>query len=740
MISRLLMIMGSCLAMTQAQAASGLRHVDLHDLYFGEVLYDAYQDKYFTALSKLDNELEQYSEVDEKQLDPLHYNIGQAEFSVGDLEMRYRMSQRAAKAIQAVLGRGIDQTTRNLAALKLARVFFKKGEPQKVLYALDLIRKETEKSRYETHYSLELLRRKPPATFKKEVAYLRALAYIDTGEYSLAVKILQVLKKEELFQGFVLYNLGIAQIKSGQVEAGEQTFDELGQLETSDAGLLALKDKANIKLAYRYVKQGRAALAKKYFDRVRLKGPYSNKALLGAGWVAMSQGKFDRALVPWTLLHERSEVDPSVQEAMMAVPYAYGKLHAYGKSANLYSEAMDVFAREISRLDASIKSIRNGAFLKALLDEHGKKDKNWVVNLRELKDTPETRYTLDLMASNDFQQSYKNYKDLANLRHYLTKWLDDLDAFEQLIEKRRQYQQPLLPLVEKKFRKIDARMKFRLEQRDNLNTKIQNMLIAPRPEYLATVNERIALDKLTRIKEYLAAHPDQATAEVKSRVARLEGILLWSIRSNFDQRLTDAYNHLHSLDGIIKKLKLHYYSFIRTRQAATQSYEGYTIPIQKLRTRLYAAQKKLNSVIAKQGHVLELMAGNELVKRQKRLEEYQVKARFALAESYDRATKSQMDKELEKQHKKHVGGKAITDQSTQIKSNQKGNKSAAEKAGNSQSINQQLKVQQVRLKKTVKAISGDLWSEKKHSQFFSGSKNKKPWIKNAVNPYLGSEK
>jgi hypothetical protein len=53
--------------------------------------------------------------------------------------------------------------------------------------------------------------------------------------------------------------------------------------------------------------------------------------------------------------------------------------------------------------------------------------------------------------------------------------------------------------------------------------------------------------------------------------------------------------------------------------------------------------------MAKQGRLLETMAINELDLRRKRLEEYQIKARFALAESYDRATKAQLDAEIAKQ-------------------------------------------------------------------------------------------
>jgi len=656
MLLRFLTLMPALLCSFSLFAASGLKDVELRDLYFGEVLYYAYQDLHFDSLATLDAELSQYYQLDESELDPLHKHLTQAEFSVGDIELQYRMNQRAGRAIQAVLGEGVDLATRNQAALALARVFYKKNDPQNTLYALQLIRSEPGKSRYEEKYSLDVLRGKEPESFKTDVAYLRALANIQTGRFTEAARNLQALRNEKGLKGFVLYNLGIALIQSGNEQQGVAVLDELGNMELSDEGLLALKDKTNLKLAYRYLDKGNAKLAQKYFERVRLDGPYSNRALLGAGWVSVSQGRYDRALVPWSMLQERAETNHSVQEVLMAVPYAYGKLKAHGKAANLYDHAMDVFAEEIKSLDDSIKSIRKGKFLAALLNEQSDKDSNWVVNLRELPDTPETRYILELMASDDFQESYKNYKDLAELRHHIDKWLADLRVFEEMIDIRRAYQEPLLPVVEEKFKKLDTRIKLRLEQRNNLATKLKNMLISPRPEYLATSTERQALDTIIALDQIKAAHPELINKDVAYRTNRLRGAILWQVRSEYDQRLTDAYNNLISLDVIIKELKTRYNSFIRTRQAATQSYEGYTIPIRQLRTRLFAAQRKLKGGMAKQGRLLETMAINELDRRRKRLEEYQIKARFALAESYDRATKAQLDADIEKQLKTKTPG------------------------------------------------------------------------------------
>jgi hypothetical protein len=649
MLLRFTLILSVFLCSSSLYAASGLKDVELRDLYFGEVLYYAYQDLHFDALARLDTELSQYYELDESKLDPFHGHLTQAEFSVGELEMQYRMNQRAGRAIQAVLGEGIDLAIRNQAALALARVFYKKNDPASTLYALELIRDEPEKSRYQEKYSLDVLRGKEPETFKTDVAYLKALASIDTGQFTQAVDILQGLKGEKTLKGYVSYNLGIALLQSGNEKEGLRVLDELGKMEFSDNGLLALKDKTNLKLAYYYLDKANAKKAKIYFERVRLDGPYSNKALLGAGWVAVAEGQFDRALIPWSILHKRAETNYSVQEVLMAVPYAYGKLNAHGNAANLYSHAMDVFVEEIASLDDSIKTIRKGKFLTALLDEKSSKDKNWVVNLRELPDTPETRYILELMASHDFQESYKNYKDLAELRHHIDKWLDDLRVYEEMIEIRRAYQEPILPVVEKKFIKLDARIKLRLEQRENLAAKLKNMLIAPRPEYLATSTERQALDVIAALEEKIATDPSQVSQDVRLRIKRLRGLVTWQVRSEYDQRLTDAYNNLISLDEIIEQLKITYNSFIRTRQAATQSYEGYTIPIRQLRTRLFTAQRTLKGVMAKQGRQLETMAINELDLRRKRLEEYQIKARFALAESYDRATKAQLDAEIAKQ-------------------------------------------------------------------------------------------
>jgi phage-related tail protein len=128
----------------------------------------------------------------------------------------------------------------------------------------------------------------------------------------------------------------------------------------------------------------------------------------------------------------------------------------------------------------------------------------------------------------------------------------------------------------------------------------------------------------------------------------LHGVLLWNIYTEYDQRFTEAHKHLRDLNHEVDRLKKQYTAFVRTRQAATQSYEGYNDVIRRQRFLILEAREKVRELMARQGHMLETMAVNELTTRRERLAEFQIKARFAMADSYDRATRAQTEERMGK--------------------------------------------------------------------------------------------
>ncbi len=269
-------------------ATSPGRSDELKDLYFGEALYYAHQGLFFEALERLDTEVKQHNDVDEPELDTLYYHINDAEFSLGDFELRYRMHHRAGRAITAVLeGSGVDEMVHNDAAYRLARIHFQKNQMADAMRALDRIDG------------------KIPESIRDDIEFLRANIYLARGQLADSIGVLKRLQDSESFGGFAAYNLGIAYLRDGQQQAALNQLELAGQIATDDPAELAIRDKSNLVLGTILLDAGEYHKATPFLNRVRLDGPFSNQALLSAGWANMSIDNFARAIVPWGILADR---------------------------------------------------------------------------------------------------------------------------------------------------------------------------------------------------------------------------------------------------------------------------------------------------------------------------------------------------------------------------------------------------------------------------------------------------
>ena len=595
----------------------------LNDLYFGEALYYAHQGDYFGALERLDTEVRQHVAIDEPQLDSLYVHFDDAEFSLGDFELRYRMHHRAGRAIKAVLEGAVDELVRNDAAYRLARIHFQKGQMEDAMLALDRVEGDV------------------PDAIVGDIDFLRANVYLAQGRNDESVEYLNRLQESESYGGFAAYNLGIAFLQAGRHSDAVEQLERAGRIETDDAGELAIRDKANLVLGTVFLEGEDFAQAIPFLNRVRLDGPFSNQALLSAGWASMALEDYERAVVPWSILAEREVTDGATQEALLALPYAYGKLEVHGRAAIHYGRALDAFGGEIDKLDESIESIRDGKFLEALVREEIRKDKDWVVRLRSLPESPETYYLMDLMASHDFQTGLQNYLDLADLKRKLLSWEGGFDAYGDMVGIRRGHYDPLLPEVDEDFRKLDSRMRLRAEQHKMLTKRRDDLLTMPRPEFLATPEEQRVLARIEAVQAALAERDPDRVAAFNERLQRLKGLVVWSLETEYHQRFTKFDQNLRALDKAMAVVQSQYDQYVRSRQAASHSYEGYDKPIVRLRADVSQAVERIDRLMARQGHLLELVAIDQLMARRDQLENYGDKARFALADSYDRATQAQ---------------------------------------------------------------------------------------------------
>lgn len=582
------------------------------DLYLGEALYHASQGNYVDATSVLDTEL------GGSNVAALRQQTLEADAVAGDFELSYRMHQSAGRAIKAIADGGVDASRRNEMLYRLAHIQMQLHQPAEALRTIDKISGAL------------------PEKVRNDELSLRAQIYMANNKSADAVKILQGLADAKGSNGLASYNLGIALLQSGQEKKGLEQLDKTGQLKGDDEVTLAIRDKANVGLGIRQIESGKPGLAKQYLERVRLTGPYSNKALLGAGWAEAAQGNYERALVPWSELAKRNVADQNVQESMLDVPYSYARLNMHGKAAALYGKALDRFDLELAKLDKSINSIRAGKFSQPLFREALKQGQSWPIRLKDIPEAPEISYVFELMASNDFQAPLQNYLDLDALQKRLGAWDRQLDSYEDLVDLRRKFYEPLLASVDKQFQALETQFREHQGGRDGLDSLVKKGAgkqagddSKRRPVPATEIQD--APDKVLQFEERYSSDTSAVSEYVQRR-------LNWKI---YGSGKSSADDYMRQLDADDETLTNAYASLNRMRKAARQSYEGYADQIRQLRNQVREASEKIKALIARQGSQLDAMAINALEQRRKRIEEFQLQAGTALSESYARAARMQ---------------------------------------------------------------------------------------------------
>lgn len=602
---------------------------DIRDLFFGEALYFYDQKDYFDAVALLDAELAQLYALDDPTRDTLNYHREESELYIADMELSYRMHQKVGRTMQRLLDKSVHPSIRNRAAYRLAHIAFIKSAYEDALADLDRIDDKAD------------------AKLKQKAALLRGQSLVALQRYPEAIKVLGTVRGTPELRAFANYNLGVAYLGSDDIVSAFKALNDVGTMSANNREIAALRDKANLTIGAALLKDEKPTEARPYFERVQLDSAFANKALLWVGWSDAASGQYEQALVPWMLLRKRDITDVAVQEAMLAAPYGYSQLKAFGRSAVLYGEAVDKINKEIQRLDDSIRSIREGKFLKAMLSEKARHDPEWLFKLGESADAPETRYLRNLLAGNSFNESYHNYRELDQLRRNLEKGLRDVAAYRDLLRRRKAYFAPLLDTTESQYAHVRSRMQHALDRRDELSNRLNKLLRKRDPMVFATASERAALRRLQDTRRRIdRLRPQPGKDILQRKQALLEGVLKWNIDTGYENRLSNAFTHLRELDKEIATAQQSETKLIKAKAEAALSYQGYDKALAQLQQRLVYLKDRTAGLIAHQGQFMERRAVSELLRRKSRLQRYRTKARFAMAEAYDLAVRAQSRKEM----------------------------------------------------------------------------------------------
>ena len=334
----------------------------VQDVHYGEVLFHFYKEDYFPAIVRL---------LAARETSRVENHLDESELLLGGMYLSYGHHLEAADIFERLLADNVDKDIRDRTWFFLAKIWQQRGYLERSQQALGNIEG------------------KLPKNLEREARLLEAQLHIDAGDHDQAIALLEKWKGNTEWSRYAEFNLGVALVRSGRIAEAQSILSDLGDIDPWNEELTSLRDKANLALGYALLQDGQAGAAKRPLNRVRLEGPFSNKALLGVGWADAELESYERALVPWMELRGRDLLDSAVQESMLAIPYALAKLDAVSQAADHYLNAIEAFYEETNRIDVTIERLESGQFFDDFVSNDPLDSTGWYWQMQHLPEGPE---------------------------------------------------------------------------------------------------------------------------------------------------------------------------------------------------------------------------------------------------------------------------------------------------------------------------------------------------------------
>ncbi|MBT8068412.1 MAG: hypothetical protein KJO09_14305 [Gammaproteobacteria bacterium] len=597
------------LALTHVvQAADdGREPIVVKDPHYGEVLFYFYQEDYFPSIVRM---------LAAKERQQLGNHSDEAELLLGGMYLSYGHHLEAAEIFERLLADNVAPDIRDRTWFFLAKIWYQRGYLDKSQQALGNIEREL------------------PKNLQRESLMLQAQILIARGEYDAAIAKLQTWKGRTEWASYAKFNVGVALVRLGRIDEAARLLDDLGNLDPYNEELTSLRDKANLALGYALLQDGQARSAKAPLQRVRLEGPFSNKALLGVGWADAEMNNYQRALVPWMELRGRDLLDPAVQESMLAIPYAMAELDSISQAADHYLNAIEAFYEETNRLDRAIQRIESGEFFDEFVEDDPLDSTGWYWRLEELPEGAEARYLFHLLAQHEFQEGLKNYRDLSYLYRNLDRWQQNVDVYGNMLETRKEAYAQRLPRIQDALERadLDGMVNRKLEFDSTLNIiEESNDWLA-----LATKSEFEMWGEITGLESTPALQADIPEAEeVRDKIRLLKGVLQWGLERDFSDRLWRIRRNLRQSGEALVATQRSRRQIDETMRLEPLKFEELSDRVYGLGPRIESTKMRLEDALSKQRAFLQSIAVGELQAQKQRLDIYTVQARFALAAIYD---------------------------------------------------------------------------------------------------------
>ena len=146
-----------------------------------------------------------------------------------------------------------------------------------------------------------------------------------------------------------------------------------------------------------------------------------------------------------------------------------------------------------------------------------------------LPDAPESRYLYALLASNEFQEGLKNYRELNLMSRNLETWREDLSAFDDISIHASMRTTERVPKADAviggdRSRRPDA-------QRVEFESRINEIEKSNDVAALGTPEEQTTWARLKRIEDYLLRiRTTRILRKCATSSASMKGVMYWRLR------------------------------------------------------------------------------------------------------------------------------------------------------------------------------------------------------------------
>lgn len=588
---------------------------DASEVIQGLTAYDYYQGNSFSALSTI---------LAAKAIGRIDENVTSSEVLLGDLYTAFGMPDEADNTFSRVMSRDMRTQTRNETLFRKAKLQYYQGN----------------------YFEAERILNTPLDTLitpiEAERRVLLANVFMARNEYIEARNLLSPIPLNTPMGAYATYNAGVTHLRADRSPEGIRLLEQVMNLPVGDAETNALKDRAALAIGYNYLQTQDAGKAREALLNVRLKGPFSNPAMLALGYANYERKDYKHALSFWLELLTRNTSDPSVQEAMLLAPRAYEALNASQQAFYGYKLAITTLDNQLEELDKMAITIKDPDWAASLSPSTngGRNADPMAISAAVFPGNRiETALLYDLFAGHAFNEGLQQLQQLLRLKSLMNQRQADLQALHDMSAVLRQRQNQL-PAIGARMDTAQNRLSRLSERWPILEKRARQTALDNKSTGTAvSMKNQERRYKLTTMEDALAKQADTATTKaLKNRVRVLKALLVMDIASKAPPSQSQIYADIASNDEQMRITKLRMEALQKlledNQKIASRDNES---KIRALEARLQTTQKALDAALNEHRNYLRQLAENQIEDSRTRINQDLAEAHLSIARLQDAA-------------------------------------------------------------------------------------------------------